>query len=223
MGKLVCLYFLTTYREEWLVGKLMNFRLLTPPATVASSPPIQKSGSWGSAHTIVSGPSPSFLTACDHCGMRRVGRARRGGTGAARREPRARCTWARARGLGAVGGECAHALVQTHAARALRGWVRSGLNPPPPGKFFTSAGYRLQFWPRGVGSTACPSAHTAGPALERAATSISGSRAARALAGGTERLEPTSSRIILRLRRLSVAVLAEGGWVDSVPLATRQG
>ena len=27
-----------------------------------------------------------------------------------------------------------------------------------------------------------------------------------------------SSRIILRLRRLSVAVLAEGGWVDSVPL-----
>ena len=40
---------------------------------------------------------------------------------------------------------------------------------------------------------------------------------------GAERLEPTSSRIILRLRRLSVAVLAEGGWVDSVPLATRQG
>ena len=47
--------------------------------------------------------------------------------------------------------------------------------------------------------------------------------AARALAGGAERLEPTSSRIILLLRRLSVAVLAEGGWVDSVPLATRQG
>ena len=109
----------------------MNFRLLDTPSY--SAPPIQKSGSWGSAHTIVSGPSPSFLTACDQCGMRRVGRARRGGTGAARREPRARCTWARARGLGAVGGECAHALVQTHAARALRGWVRSGLNPPPPG------------------------------------------------------------------------------------------
>ena len=34
---------------------------------------------------------------------------------------------------------------------------------------------------------------------------------------GVERLEPTSSRIILHLRRLSVAVLAEGGWVDSVP------
>ena len=40
---------------------------------------------------------------------------------------------------------------------------------------------------------------------------------------GAERLEPMSSRIILHLRRLSVAVLAEGGWVDSVPLATRQG
>ena len=41
--------------------------------------------------------------------------------------------------------------------------------------------------------------------------------AARALAGGTERLEPTSSRIILRLRRLSVAVLAEGGWWTACP------
>ena len=40
---------------------------------------------------------------------------------------------------------------------------------------------------------------------------------------GVERLEPTSSRIILHLRRLSVAVLAAGGgWVDSVPFATRQ-
>ena len=87
MGKLVCLYFLTTYREEWLVGKLMNFRLLTPPATVASSPPIQKSGSWGSAHTIVSGPSPSFLTACDtaECGAS-AGAARRYG-GCAPRAP----------------------------------------------------------------------------------------------------------------------------------------
>ena len=28
MGKLVCLYFLTTYGEEGLVGKLVNFRLL---------------------------------------------------------------------------------------------------------------------------------------------------------------------------------------------------
>ena len=63
MGKLVDLYFLTAYTEERLVGKLVNFRLLTPPATVASSPPIQKSSSWGSAHTIVSEPSPSFLTA----------------------------------------------------------------------------------------------------------------------------------------------------------------
>ena len=62
MGKLVDLYFLTTYTEERLVGKLVNFRLLTPPATVASSPPIQKRGSWGSAHTVVSGPSPSFLS-----------------------------------------------------------------------------------------------------------------------------------------------------------------
>ena len=81
----------------------------------------------------------------------------------------------------------------------------------------------MQFWP-GVGSTArpAPSAHTAGPALERTATSISGSLAARALAGGTERLDHMSSRIILHLRRLSVAVLAEGGWVDSVPFATRQ-
>ena len=35
---------------------------------------------------------------------------------------------------------------------------------------------------------------------------------------GVERLEPTSSRIILLLRRLLVAVLAEGGWVDSAPL-----
>ena len=61
-----------------------------------------------------------------------------------------------------------------------------------------------------VDSAPCPSAHTAGRALERAATSISGPRAARALAGGAEGLEPTSSRIILRLRRLSVAVLAEG-------------
>ena len=34
---------------------------------------------------------------------------------------------------------------------------------------------------------------------------------------GVERLEPTPSRIILHLRRLSVAVLAEGGCVDSVP------
>ena len=56
----------------------------------------------------------------------------------------------------------------------------------------------------------CPSAHTAGPALERAATSISGPRAAWALAGGAELVEPTSSRIILRLPRLSAAVLAEG-------------
>ena len=32
-------------------------------------------------------------------------------------------------------------------------------SPCPPGYFFTSAGYRLQFWPRGVGSTACPSPH----------------------------------------------------------------
>ena len=62
MGKLVHLYFLTTYREKVLVGKLINFRLLTPH-TVASPPPIQKSGSWGSAHTVVSEPSPSFLTA----------------------------------------------------------------------------------------------------------------------------------------------------------------
>ena len=28
VGKLVCLYFLTTYGEEGLVGKLVNFRLL---------------------------------------------------------------------------------------------------------------------------------------------------------------------------------------------------
>ena len=34
---------------------------------------------------------------------------------------------------------------------------------------------------------------------------------------GVERLEPTSSRIILRLRRLSVAVLAEGGWWTACP------
>ena len=34
VGKLVCLYFPTTYTEERLVGKLVNFRLLTPPATM---------------------------------------------------------------------------------------------------------------------------------------------------------------------------------------------
>ena len=78
----------------------------------------------------------------------------------------------------------------------------------------------MQFWPRGVGSTACPSAHTAGPALERAATSISGPRAARALAGGAERVEPTSSRIILHLRRLSAAVLAEGVGSTACPRHT---
>ena len=60
-----------------------------------------------------------------------------------------------------------------------------------------------------------------GRALERAATSISGPRAARALAGGAERLEPTSSRIILRLPRLSAAVLAVR-WVDRVPPAPRR-
>ena len=56
-------YFLTTYREEGLVGKLIKLPLINTPHTVASLPPIQKSSSWGSAHTIVSEPSPSFLTA----------------------------------------------------------------------------------------------------------------------------------------------------------------
>ena len=63
------------------MGKLIKLPLINTPHTVASLPPIQKSSSWGSAHTIVSEPSPSFLTACDQCGMRRVGRARRGGAG----------------------------------------------------------------------------------------------------------------------------------------------
>ena len=71
------------------------------------------------------------------------------------------------------------------------------------------------------GSVPCPSAHTAGPALERAATSISGPRAARALADGAERLEPMSSRIILHLRRLSVAVLAEGVGSTACPTLRR--
>jgi len=34
--KLARLYFPTTYREEGLVRKLMNFRLLTPPATLTT-------------------------------------------------------------------------------------------------------------------------------------------------------------------------------------------
>lgn len=55
-----------------------------------------------------------------------------------------------------------------------------------------------------------------GTGLVRAAASISGSRAARALAVGAERLEHTSSRIVLHLPRLSVAVLAVSR-VDSVP------
>ena len=70
----------------------------------------------------------------------------------------------------------------------------------------------------------CAYAAGCGRALERAATSIPGPRAARALAGGAERPEPTSSRIILRLSRLSAAVLAVR-WVDRVPLplGARQG
>ena len=101
VGKLVCrVYFLTTYREEGLVGKLIKLPLINTPHTVASSPPIQKSSSWGSAHTIVSEPSPSFLTACDQCGMRRVGRARRGGTGTAPAGPERGAPGLGLRGLG---------------------------------------------------------------------------------------------------------------------------
>ena len=54
-----------------------------------------------------------------------------------------------------------------------------------------------------------------GGACARARADPCGAGASRV---GAERLERTSPRIILHLRRLSVAVLAEGRWVDSVPL-----
>ena len=62
---------------------------------------------------------------------------------------------------------------------------RSGLSPRPPGEFFASAGYRLQFWPRGVGWTACPSPH--GRASWISPPAIRAARDASARRGGTVR------------------------------------